>query len=178
MARAIDHAHQRGILHRDLKPANILLDSDGQPLVSDFGLAKQVGTRGHTQTGAILGTPAYMAPEQARPGSADVTTASDVYALGAILYEMLTGRPPFQGKDDLETLLLALDTEPVPPRALVPSISRDLETICLKCLSKNPTGRYRSAAALADDLENALAHRPIQARPVGAAGRLWRLVPA
>ncbi|MBI2948830.1 MAG: protein kinase [Verrucomicrobia bacterium] len=168
VARAVHHAHQRGILHRDLKPSNILLDERDEPLVTDFGLAKQIETESSlTLSGAVLGTPAYIAPEQAASGK-NLTTAVDVYSLGAILYELLTGQPPFGADTPLETLRLVVEQEPRRPSSINRRVERDLETICLKCLEKNPAQRYGSAEALAEDLERWLRREPIEARRAGA----------
>jgi len=171
IARAVHHAHQHGILHRDLKPANILLDSDGQPHVTDFGLAMRFTNEADiTQSGAMTGTPSYMAPEQAMPQKSKLSTATDVYGLGGILYALLTGDPPFRGVTPLATVLDVVDKPPRSPRALNPCVPADLETICLKCLEKAPSARYASAEALADDLERFLNGEPTLARPLPA----WR----
>ena len=173
IARAIQYAHERGVVHRDLKPANILLDSQGGPHVSDFGLAKRtMAGESLTQAGAILGTPAYMAPEQASGGRGDVGPLSDVYSLGAILYALLTGRPPFQGASPVDTLLMVLEQDLLPPRLLNRRMSRDLEMIVLRCLQKPPELRYNSAAELADDLQAFLNGESILAR----SGRLTDVV--
>jgi WD40 repeat protein/tRNA A-37 threonylcarbamoyl transferase component Bud32 len=173
LARAVQHAHEQGVIHRDLKPANVLLAGDGTPKVSDFGLAR-FGRPELTATGQVLGTPAYMAPEQALGDNASVGPAADVWALGAILYELLTGQAPFRGVQVLDTLKQVVESEPVPPSRLQPGVPRDPNVICLKCLEKSPARRYASAAELAEDLERFLGSQPIRARPVGRAERLWR----
>ncbi len=202
VARAVQHAHEMGILHRDLKPANLLIadptsratnssskstslepenkgsQSPSQILtlkITDFGLAKDLeGSEVHTQTGVVMGTPSYMAPEQASGHSRTAGVGVDIYALGSILYELITGRPPFRGETPLDTMLQSVSEEPVRPTRLQPKIPRDLETICLKCLQKDPRKRYATAAEFADDLQFFLDGKPIHARPVGAAGRTWR----
>jgi serine/threonine protein kinase/tetratricopeptide (TPR) repeat protein len=201
LARAVHYAHQQGVIHRDLKPGNILLEGTlppasekgtvpftargqapfpgqpalGNPKITDFGLAKQMGSaQGQTATGEVLGTPSYMAPEQAQGKTGAIGPATDVYALGAILYEGLTGRPPFRAETPMQTIHQVISQEPVPPSRLQMNLPRDLETVCLKCLEKEAAKRYPSAADLADDLRRFLECRPVVARPVGRAGRLWR----
>ncbi len=204
LARAMHYAHQQGVVHRDIKPANILLQTEGRkpsgedvaltgrlapfrlpssalelsapvvPKITDFGLAKRLDEVSLTQTGAVLGTPCYMAPEQARGRNKEVDAAADIYALGALLYEMLTGRPPFRGLTSVDTIMQLLHEEPVSPRSLLPRLHRDLETICLKCLEKNPHKRYPSALALAEELHRFRLGKPIQARPLGVLGQGWR----
>jgi WD40 repeat protein len=175
LARAIHYAHQRGVLHRDLKPANVLLDSDGQPHVTDFGLAKCLDSSdGVTLSGAMLGSPNYMSPEQAAGHPDRLTTAADIYSLGAILYELLTGRPPFRADTPLETMRKVMDEAPPAPHTIQKSTDPELETICLKCMEKEPDRRYGSAEALAEDLERWLRREPIQARPVGTLRRLGK----
>jgi WD40 repeat protein/tRNA A-37 threonylcarbamoyl transferase component Bud32 len=175
LARAVQAAHQRSIVHRDLKPGNVLLTADGQPKIADFSLAKHLdGERDLTQEGVIVGTPSYMAPEQAQGKSKDIGPAADIYALGAILYELLTGRPPFRAETPWDTLAQVIQEEPVPPSRLQRKVPRDLETICLKCLHKQPGRRYGSAAELAEELRRFQVGEPIQARPVGQLERLGR----
>jgi eukaryotic-like serine/threonine-protein kinase len=174
VARAVEHLHQQGIIHRDLKPSNILLDSDGQPYVTDFGLAKVfIGASDMTATGVIAGTPSYMAPEQASGHRAEISPATDVYSLGAILYELLTGSPPFREETAMDTLMAVLGSDPAMPRTLNPRIPRGLELICMKCLAKEPCERYASAAALADDLDRFARGEALAVRPPTLAQRFW-----
>jgi serine/threonine-protein kinase len=176
VARTVHYAHEHGILHRDIKPGNILLDAKGEPHLTDFGLARLVETESTvTRTLEVLGTPSYMAPEQAVGNNSALTAATDVYALGAVLYQLLTGHPPFAGGTTYETIKLLLETEPRQPRLLNPKIDRDLSTICLKCLEKDPKRRYSSALALAEDLERWLKHEPIRAHRTGVLthARKW-----
>jgi serine/threonine protein kinase/Tfp pilus assembly protein PilF len=176
VGRTVHYAHEHGILHRDIKPGNILLDQKGEPHLTDFGLAQLVETESTmTRTLEVLGTPSYMAPEQAVGNNAAISSATDVYGLGAVIYQLLTGQPPFAGGTTYETIKLLLETEPRPPRLLNPKVDRDLSTICLKCLEKDPKRRYSSALALAEDLERWLKHEPILARHTGIfiRGRKW-----
>jgi hypothetical protein len=175
IAGAMNHAHQHGILHRDLKPSNVLIDAQGQPRITDFGLAKRLEEDSSlTLSGQALGSPGYMPPEQASGRRGDAGIHSDVYSMGAVLYHLLTGRAPFWGGSVQETLSQVLHREPVPPRALNPGVPRDLETICLKCLEKDPPRRYATAQALADDLGRFLQGEAILARQVGPLGKAWR----
>ena len=196
VADAVHHAHQHGVLHRDIKPANILIDQDDQPHITDFGLAKRFTvvpsadptgpasaalhsprpTRHSelTLSGQVLGSPSYLSPEQAEGRRSAVGVASDVYSIGAVLYHLLTGRPPFQGETFTALLRQVIEIDPVPPRRLNPSIPRDLETICLACLEKEPSRRYAGARQLGDELGRFLANEPIRARPIGRSERTWR----
>jgi serine/threonine protein kinase/tetratricopeptide (TPR) repeat protein len=175
LARAVHAAHEAGIIHRDLKPSNVLFASKDTPKVTDFGLAKRLEESGQTETGQVLGSPSYIPPEQARGQSKDVGPPADVYALGAILYETLTGRPPFKGTTPVDTVMQVLHDEPLPPSRLSPQVPRDLETICLKCLAKEPHRRYPTARALAEDLDRYLSNQPIRARrtPPWELGLKW-----
>ncbi|MFO1501208.1 MAG: serine/threonine-protein kinase [Verrucomicrobiota bacterium] len=175
VAAALQYAHEREVLHRDLKPSNVLIDRQDQPRVTDFGLAKRLNDESElTSSGQVLGTPAYIAPEQADRKRGPVTVRSDIYSLGALLYHLLTGRPPFVGDSPAAILARMLEGEPIAPRLLNPALPRDLETVCLKCLEKEPGRRYGSALALADELERFLSHQPIHARPISRTERLWR----
>src|SRR5262249_40948806 len=169
LARAADYAHRRGIVHRDLKPGNVLLTQDGMPKISDFGLAKRLDDdgQGRTRTGDVLGTPSYMAPEQAAGKSKEIGPAADVSPVGPILSQPLPGAPPFEGQSAWETVHLVLTAEPEPPSRRNPRVARDLETICLRCLDKDPAKRYPSALALAEDLHRFRSGQPIQAPRVG-----------
>ena len=176
LARTIHYAHEHGILHRDIKPGNILLDAEGEPHLTDFGLARLVESESHvTQTTDMLGTPSYMAPEQARGGNEALTRATDIYGLGAVLYQLLTGHPPFVGATSYETVRLLLETDPRSPQLLNPKLDRDLSTICLKCLEKDPSLRYPTAQAVAEDLEHWLRREPIRARRTAlfTRGKKW-----
>jgi serine/threonine protein kinase len=175
IARAVHHAHKQGVLHRDLKPSNILIDTEDEPHIMDFGLAKRLGgDSAQTRTGVVLGTPSYMAPEQAAGKSQELGPACDIYGLGAVLYECITGRPPFRAETPLDTVMQVMDRDPPPPRLLNPNIDHDLETICLKCLEKDPRRRYATAEALAEDLQRYLNDETISARSFNVLDRLAR----
>lgn len=177
IAEAIHYAHQRGVLHRDLKPSNVLIDRAGQPRVTDFGLAKMAETdSGLTHSGAVMGSPSYMSPEQASGKTREVGPAADIYALGAVLYELITGRPPFQAATPLDTMRMVVETDAAAPRWVNPAIPVDLETICLKCLEKDPHRRYMTAQDLADDLRRFLHHEPVVARPSTRVDRALKWV--
>jgi eukaryotic-like serine/threonine-protein kinase len=177
IAMAIQHAHERGVLHRDLKPGNILIDKNGEPHVTDFGLAKRLESHPElTASGAIMGTPSYMSPEQAEGKNRQLTTASDIFSLGSILYQLLTGQTPFRGETAFKIIRVVIEEEPARPSTINRKIDPDLETICLKCLEKDPQRRYASASGLATDLENWLAGKPIQARRVNEWERMWKWV--
>ncbi len=178
VAKALFYAHSQGILHRDLKPTNILVDENDQPLITDFGLAKRIGgdASQHTQSGAVLGTPSYMSPEQAGGRIKDIGPACDIYGLGAVLYELLTGKPPFRSESQFNTLIDVIHNEPVPPRLINPRIDVDLETICLKCLEKDPKNRYATAEELEQDLKRYLQGDSIHARSSNVLDRLTRLL--
>ena len=174
LARAVQAAHDKKVVHRDLKPANVLLAEDGTPKIMDFGLAKRMDEVSLTAPGLVVGTPSYMAPEQAKGKSQEIGPGTDVYALGVILYECLTGRPPFKGPTTLDTLAQVVSADPVPPRQLQPRTPRDLETICLKCLEKQPARRYATAADLAADLARWRRGDPVTAQPASLRYLLWK----
>ncbi|MGI9471143.1 MAG: serine/threonine protein kinase, partial [Rubripirellula sp.] len=180
LACATHFAHEKGVLHRDLKPANVLMDSSGQPHITDFGLAKPIANSTEfsdveiTRSGQVVGTPSYMSPEQAAAKHQLVSVASDVYSLGAILYACLSGRAPFVAESTVETLRQVIHDDPLPTRVLNPRVPKDLETICLKCLTKEPRHRYPSAQDLADDLSRFLEGRPVLARPISRVAKIWR----
>lgn len=177
LCSAVEYCHQEGVLHRDLKPSNVLLDGSLQPKIADFGLAKAIGTdSSSTRTGEILGTPGYMAPEQASGVVKSFTAACDIYALGAILYRLLTGRPPFVAAEPVQAIMQVLSEDPIPPRKLVNNVPNDLQTICLKCLEKTASRRYQSALELQDDLQAFLLGKPIAARPAGAAEKSFKWI--
>src|SRR6476659_4545430 len=176
IARTVHYAHEHGILHRDIKPGNILVDERGEPHLTDFGLARLVESESTiTRTVEVLGTPSYMSPEQTSGNNAKLTSATDVYGLGAVLYQLLTGHPPFAGGTTYETIKLLFESEPRQPRLWNPKVDHDLSTVCLKCLEKDPQRRYSSARALAEDLERWLRHEPIEARRIGVIrrGKKW-----